>query len=124
MNWKKSILVINIISLLLISLVGLRFLQILPPKWGGWQHLKSPNGLYEATVRLYHKKRFWGGRTEYYSFGTRNTTTGNIVHSSCMIPNRPKFDMREEDKVITWSSDSSEVTFAFQEMELKLEVRK
>lgn len=124
MNWKKSICIINIISLLLVGFVGFRFLLILPPKWGGWQHSKSSNGLYEATVRLYHKKCFWGKKREYYRFDIQNTATGNVVHNFRMIPNKPSFDMREEDNIITWSSDSSEVTFAFQEIELKLKTDK
>ncbi len=35
----------------------------------------------------------------------------------------PIFDMREEGNIITWSPDSSEVTFAFQDIELKLKVQ-
>ena len=86
--------------------------------------MKSPNGLYEATVRSYHKKCFWGKKREYYRFGIQNTATGNAVHSIRMIPNKPRFDMREEDNIITWSSDSSEVTFVFQEIEFKFRVKK
>ena len=126
MSWKKSICIINIISLLLIGLVGLRFLQILPLKYGVYQHLESPNGLYEATVRSYHKKCFWGNRKEHYMFEIMNTATGNIIHNIWMMPNKnkPRFDIRGEDNIITWSSNSSEVTFVFQEIEFKFRVKK
>lgn len=36
---------------------------------------------------------------------------------------KPQFWMRGGERIITWSSDSSEVTVAFQDIELKLKVQ-
>ena len=121
MNWKKNICIINIIFLLLISFVGLRFLMIQATKTGGFQYLESHNGLYKATATTYYQKCFWGNPKQYYRFGIMNTTTGNIIHNIYMRPSgKTIFDMREEHNIITWSSDSSEATFAFQDIELSL----
>jgi hypothetical protein len=96
----------------------------LPLKSGVYQHFESPKGLYEAKVRSYHKKCFWGNRKEHYMFSIMNTATGNIIHNIWMMPNKPRFDIRGEDNIITWSSNSSEVTFVFQEIEFKFRVKK
>lgn len=110
--------------LVLLGLVGLRFFLMMAGSRGGGQSLNSPNGLYKANAMSVSMKRFWGGRKEYYEFWITKNATGDSLRSVRIEPLDKKrlFWMRGGDKIITWAPDSSEVVFAFQDVELKLKV--
>ncbi len=106
----------------LIVLTAYRLLNTLPV--GGVQYLSSPNGQYQAYAADFFKEDFWGRSEQYYEFEILNAKNGKSVRKLRMKPldETPIFDMREEGNIITWSPDSSGVTFAFQDIELKLKV--
>ena len=112
------------ICLVLVGLVGLRYFLMMAGSRGGGQGLDSPNGLYNALAMSYSMKRFWGGTKKYYEFRIIDNESGDSIryvqkeHSG----DKPQFWMRGGERIITWSSDSSEVTFAFQDVKLKLKV--
>lgn len=109
-------------SISIIVLMGYRLLNTVPV--GGGQYLSSPNGQYQAHATDFFKEDFWGRPEQYYEFEILNTKNGKSVRKFRMKPldETPIFDMREKGNIIIWSPDSSEVTFAFQGIELKLKV--
>jgi hypothetical protein len=109
-------------SIGLVLLIGYRLLKTLPI--GGFQYLNSPNSEYTAYAKDFWNGDFWGRPEQYYEFEITNNTTGKSVRKLRMKPldETPMFDMREGGNIIIWSSDSSEVVFAFQDIELKLKV--
>ena len=123
-NSQKAKRIFLIIFLVLVGLVGLRFFLMMSGSKGGGQGLDSPNGLYNALAMSYSMKCFWGGTRKYYEFRIIDNESGDSIrhvrkeHSG----DKPQFWMRDGERIISWSSDSSEVTFAFQEIELKLKV--
>lgn len=86
--------------------------------------MNSPNGLYEALAMSYSMKRFWGGTRKYYEFRIIDNETGYSIRNIRKehLSDKPQFWMRGGERIISWSSDSSEVIFAFQDTELKLKV--
>lgn len=121
---QKTKRIFLIICLVLVGLVGLRYFLMMAGSRGGGQGLDSPNGVYKALATSYSMKRFWGGTKKYYEFGIKDKESGDWIrcirkeHSG----DKPQFWMREGERIITWSSDSSEVTFAFRDVKLKLKV--
>ncbi len=122
---RKRLLVLVLCCLFsigIIVLMGYRLLKTVPV--GGVQYLSSPNGQYQAYATDFFKKDFWGRPEQYYEFEILNTKNGKSVRKLRMKPldETPIFDMREKGNIINWSPDSSEVTFAFQDVKLKLKV--
>lgn len=86
--------------------------------------MNSPNGLYKALATSYSMKRFWGGTRKYYEFSVIDNATGHYVRNIRKehLGDKPQFWMRGGERIISWSSDSSEVAFAFQDVKLKLKI--
>lgn len=120
-NAKRIFLTICIV---LVGLVGLRYFLMMTGSSGGGQSLDSRNGLYEALAMSYRMERFWGGTRKYYEFSVMDKATRHSIHNIRMehLDEKPQFWMRGGERIISWSSDSSEVTFAFQDVKLKLKV--
>ena len=120
-NTKRIFLTI---CLVLVGLVGLRYFLMMTGSKGGGQSLNSPNGLYRAVAMSVSMECFWGGIRKYYEFKTIDNDTGDLIRKVRMenLDDKPQFWIRGGERIITWSSDSSEVTFAFQDIELKLKV--
>ncbi len=120
-NTKRILLTI---CLVLVGLVGLRYFLMMSGSKGGGQGLDSPNGLYKALATSFSMKRFWGGTRKYYEFGIKDNESGDWIRyvQKEHLGDKPQFWMRDGDRIISWSSDSSEVTFAFQDVKLKLKV--
>jgi len=110
--------------LVLAGAAGLRYLVIMASHVGDGQHLDSSNRLHEALAMSYSKKCFWGGYKEYYEFSVTDKSTTDTIRRIRMerLDGTPRFLMREAERIINWSSDSSQVTFAFQDIELKLKI--
>jgi hypothetical protein len=108
----------------LVGLAGLRYFLTMSGSSGGGQSLNSPNDLYEAYAMSYRMERFWGGISEYYEFWIIDKQTGDLIRKVRMenLDDKPQFWLRGDERIISWSSDSFEVTFAFQDIELKLKV--
>jgi hypothetical protein len=123
-NSQKAKRIFLIICLVSIGLVGLRYFLMMAGSRGGGQGLDSPNELYEALATSYSMKRFWGGTRKYYEFGIKDNESGDWIRyvQKEHLGDKPQFWMRDGERIISWSSDSSEVTFAFQEVKLKLKV--
>ena len=122
---QKRLLVLVLCCFFAVGLIVLtadRLLSTLPV--GGGQYLSSPNGQYQAYAEDFFKEDFWGRPERYYEFEILNTKKRKSVRKLRMKPldETPIFDMREKGNIISWSSDSSEVTFAFQDVKLKLKV--
>lgn len=120
MNKKRAVLIIVI----LFGLVGLRFIMVFSSSTGGGHSVDSPNGLYNANAGSFDMVQFWGSHKEFYDFWVTYKDNGKRIKIIRLerFDDTPQFTMRGE-KIISWSSDSSAVTFAFQDIELKLEVR-
>jgi len=123
-NKRKSKCIFLAVCLVLIGLVGLRYFSTMTGSSGGGQSLSSPNDLYEAYAMSYRMERFWGGISEYYEFWIIDKKTGDLIRKVRMeqLDDKQQFWMRGDERIISWSSDSSEVTFAFQDIELKLKI--
>ncbi len=124
---QKTKRIFLIICFVLVGVVGLRFFLMMSGSSGskgGGQSLNSPNGLYKALAISYSMKRFWGGTKKYYEFGIKDKESGDWIRyvQKEHLGDKPQFRMRGGERIITWSSDSSEVTFAFQDVKLKLKV--
>jgi hypothetical protein len=120
-NAKRILLTVCFV---LVGLVGLRYFLMMAGSKGGGQGLDSPNGRYNALAMSFSMKRFWGGTRKYYEFRIKDNESEDWIR--CVrkehLGDKPQFWMREGERIITWSSDSSEVTFAFQDVKLKLKV--
>lgn len=121
---QKAKRIFLIICLVLVGLVGLRYFLMMSGSRGGGQGLDSPNGLYNALAMSFSMKRFWGGTKKYYEFGIKDKESGDWIRyvRKEHLGDKQQFWMRDGDRIISWSSDSSEVTFAFQDVKLKLKV--
>ena len=121
MNKKRVVLIIAI----LVSLIGFRSLWVFLgfSTKGGGHSAESPNGLYTASAMSFQKVRFWGNSKRFYWFWVDRDNDKKTVKSIRLerLDGTPQFTMRD-NRIISWSSDSSVVTFAFQDMELQLEV--
>ena len=120
-NTKRIFL---IICLVLVGLVGLRFFLMMSGSKGGGQTLDSPSRLYRAVAMSVSMECFWGGTRKYYEFRIIDNDTGDSIRNVRIehLNEKPQFWMRDSERIISWSSDSSDVTFAFQDIELKLKV--
>ena len=127
---RKGIIAVSIItvSLVLVVVCGVayRFLQILPYPLGGGQYLDSPNGRYEARASDMYDEDFWGRSKEWYEFEILEKSydgSRRVAKRVRMDPleGKPVFNMRGNN-IISWSSDSSGASFAFQGVVLTLEV--
>jgi hypothetical protein len=121
---RKSKRIFLAVCIVLFGLLGLRYFLMMAGSKGGGQGLDSPNGHYNAVAMSFRMKRFWGGTRKYYEFRIIDNKTGHSIRyvRKDHLGDKPQFWMRGGERIITWSSDSSEVTFAFQEVELKLKV--
>jgi hypothetical protein len=118
---KKIVLIAMVVLLLLAA--AWRWVYILPYPLGGGQYQASPDGKFEAHASNLTDKTFWGGERHYYEFSvypqgrsSEDIRTVRMDH----LPGVPPFPMRGDRKIILWSPDSTSVTFAFQDIELKL----
>lgn len=121
---QKTKRIFLIVCFVLVGVVGLRFFLMMSGSKGDGQSLNSPNGLYKALAMSYSMKRFWGGTKKYYEFSVIDNATGHYVRNIRKehLGDKPQFWMRGGERIISWSSDSPEVTFAFQDTEFKLKV--
>jgi len=92
---------------------------------GGGQYVHSPNGKYTASANNMYYEDFWGHERSYYEFsilpkwGLRESEAIKTVRMD-PIEGQPEFPMRGDERIIKWSPDSTSVTFAFQGVELTL----
>ena len=122
---NRILLATAVASVLLLGAAIYRCIQVAPYPIGGGQHLASPDGAFEAHVADFHDKDFWGRRRNWYEFELIDKSSRNpvrLVRMDC-LPGRPIFQMRSGGKIISWSPDSSEATFAFQGIALTLRTK-
>ena len=120
---KKLIPIVLVVLLLLGA--AWRWIQVLPYPMGGGQYQASPDGKLVAHASDLTDKTFWGGERHYYEFAVR--PKGQMRSSADIkivrmdhLPGVLPFPMRSDQKIILWSPDSKSVTFAFHDIELKL----
>ncbi|MCK5617600.1 hypothetical protein KAR91_87860 [Candidatus Pacearchaeota archaeon] len=122
---KKYAIIFIVIIWLIIFSVAVRHCQMQPNPCGGGQQLESPDSKYLAGASLMHEKYFWGNEREYYEFRVEDKEdfTKVIKKIQMDIPEgQVPFQMRSNAKIIFWAEDSSEVTYIFQDIELKLKI--
>jgi len=92
---------------------------------GGGQYMDSPDGKHTAHADSLYYKDFWGYERSYYEFSIR--PKGELRASEAIktvrmdhIEGQPEFPMRGDERIIKWSEDSNSVTFAFQGIELTM----
>ena len=104
----------------------------------GGQSYSSPNEQYLAYSKVGFVRDFWGDWKDFYSFTIYETEPAKVKYhvgidkmepfdKKCFFPNGLGKVVRrggKEDWEAHWSSDSSEVTFSFQEIELKFKIEK
>ena len=118
----KRVLLLLIFSALVVAVAVHRFIQIAPYPMGGGQHLESPNGKYEAHATSLYDEDFWGQSRSYYEFEIRHKENSRSIRTARIdhLAGQDPFPMREGKRIIAWSADSTEATYAFQGMELRL----
>ena len=93
---------------------------------GGGQYEHSPNGKYTASAFSMYYEDFWGYSRSYYEFsiepkGALTVSEAiKVVRMDNPIEGQPTFPMRSDKRIIKWSADSRSATFAFQGLELTL----
>ena len=89
---------------------------------GGGQHKDSPDGFYEAHASTLYDEDFWGYKKHYYEFSVIPKGSTAIMQTIRMdiMPGDSGFNMRTTNQVIQWTEDSTSVTFAFQNKEIKM----
>jgi len=115
--------VVFVVSLVLIAGgVMWRCVQVLPYPLGAGQYQASPDGRYEAHASTMRDEDFWGNKRDYYELSVLDKSSREAVRTIRMdpIPGTPMFRMYRDERVITWSDDSKSVSFAFQGIELKI----
>jgi hypothetical protein len=126
MNWKKLAQIQIIITVILLVCVVLRLGLIIEPV-AGCCGFESPDGVYMASALNLVDEDFWGNTREYYEFSVENKN-GELIEGVRLETKiiKPQIQMgyAAKEKIIIWSSDSTEVTFDLQNIELKLKVNK
>jgi hypothetical protein len=124
MNWKKIAQTQIIITIVLLVCVVLR-LGLMIDSVPGCCGLESPDGLYMALASNMADEDFWGNTRQYYKFDLQKKN-GEVIEGIILESKtaQEQIQLKSSQKVIIWSQDSTEVTFALENIELKLKVSK
>ncbi|MGI9239962.1 MAG: hypothetical protein ACR2RV_04130 [Verrucomicrobiales bacterium] len=116
---RKTIIRIVLVVIILLA-VGYHYLQLSVYPLGGGRELVSPNGKFTAHASDLMDESFWGKREDFYEFRI-NRANGSLVREVTMdSPPEGTIGWRNRGE-IDWESDSSAVTFSFQDLELTIE---
>ena len=125
MNVKRTRIAISsiIISSIILLAVAYRFIQIVPGNVGTGEIRESPNRKYRATASDWASESFWGQKRRWFEFKIEDATSGRAIRGLETDPIAgPYFGSRSSHRVIFWNEDSTEVTFEFPGIDIKMRV--
>jgi hypothetical protein len=106
------------IATIVLLAILFRFFLIAPS--GGGRGVESPNKRFLAQVSDLYRKKFWGGKYNYYEFELKTADGDVIDHVVMDEPPQGMTSWRYEGEIL-WSSNSASVTYTFKGGRLTLD---